>query len=284
MNQEEIIKRLHDPFNFKDVEWKIQVAMQDKARGMAVAYLNSRAIQTRLDEVVGASNWKNTYSPWRDNAQICGLSIYDRERNNWVTKYDGAENTDIEPVKGGLSDSFKRAACMWGIGRYLYELGGIWVEIEKRGNSSVIKDDQYPKLEAEYNRAVARIFFPSPNQAKPSAAPAEQKPLPAPPKQDNAQPAVATTTTGAKPNPGPETAESQKPTLKEEGNEVISEIGKVITAASPKGEAYFTASEMDEARQIIKTTPFTEQGIVNMKNLRDFLYEELSSRQSKKAA
>lgn len=175
MNHEDIIKRLREPFAFKDVEWKIQVTTQDKVRGMAVAYIDSRAIQNRLDEIIGAFSWKNTFSPWHNNAQICGLSVYDCERGDWVTKYDGAENTDIEPIKGGLSDSFKRAACVWGIGRYLYELGGIWVEVEPRGKSTVIKDNQYAKLEAEYNRAVNKIFgnqlrTQTPVQVQPTAS------------------------------------------------------------------------------------------------------------------
>jgi hypothetical protein len=39
-----------------------------------------------------------------------------------VWKEDGAENTDIEAVKGGLSGAMKRAAVQWGCGRYLYGL------------------------------------------------------------------------------------------------------------------------------------------------------------------
>jgi hypothetical protein len=158
VNYEDMIKRLREPFAFKDVEWKIQVTTQDKARGMAVAYIDSRAIQNRLDEVIGTFNWRNQFMPWQNNAQLCGLSIYDSDRGEWVTKYDGAENTDIEPIKGGLSDSFKRAACVWGIGRYLYEIDGIWVEVEQRGKSSIIKDNQYAKLESEYNKAVSKMF------------------------------------------------------------------------------------------------------------------------------
>jgi hypothetical protein len=46
-----------------------------------------------------------------------------------VTKWDGAENSQIESVKGGLSDSFKRAAVKWSIGRYLYRLEEGWAEI-----------------------------------------------------------------------------------------------------------------------------------------------------------
>jgi len=181
MSHEENIRKLREPFSSQEIEWKIQVTSQDKTRGMAVAYIDSRAIQNRLDEVVGAFNWKNTFSPWQNNSQICGLSIYDSERGDWVTKYDGAENTDIEPVKGGLSDSFKRAACVWGIGRYLYGLTGLWVEIEQRGKSWVIKDTQFTKLESEYKRAVARIFSAAANQGKaPAGSATEKNPVKAP--------------------------------------------------------------------------------------------------------
>jgi hypothetical protein len=166
MNQDEIIKQLKQPFAISEIEWKVQVTTQDKTKGMVVAYIDSRAIQNRLDEVVGAFNWRNIFSPWQNNSQICGLSIYDSERGEWLVKQDGAENTDIEPVKGGLSDSFKRAASVWGIGRYLYELTGIWAEIEQRGKNSIIKENQYAKLETEYNKAVAKIFGAAANQEK----------------------------------------------------------------------------------------------------------------------
>lgn len=189
MNQDSL-KRLREPFAFKDVEWKIQVTTQDKTRGMAVAYIDSRAIQNRLDEVIGTFHWKNTFAPWQNNSQICGLSVYDDERGDWVTKYDGAENTDIEPIKGGLSDSFKRAACVWGIGRYLYELGGIWVEIEQRGKSSVIKDNQYAKLEAEYNNAVAKMFGAAAAKGNTPALANTSQP-PQKPIQNNTRPAAA---------------------------------------------------------------------------------------------
>ena len=49
----------------------------------------------------------------------------------FITKWDGAEDSDIEPVKGGLSDSMKRAAVQWGIGRYLYSMGALWVDVEQ---------------------------------------------------------------------------------------------------------------------------------------------------------
>jgi len=243
MNLNENIKRLHDPFKFADVEWKIQVTTQDKARGMAVAYINSRAIQSRLDEVIGAANWKNAYLPWQNNAQICGISIFDSERNDWVTKYDGAENTDIEPVKGGLSDSFKRAACVWGIGRYLYQIEGIWVDIEPRGKGSGIKNDQYGKLEAEYNKAVAVIFPASPDKEKVSNTPAEQshQVLPA---SGNAQP------------PAPETYDFKVQSVKPSGKE-----SQVIELVNPKGES-ITAYIQKSDKTIIAGSKLTGVKIV----------------------
>jgi hypothetical protein len=62
---------------------------------------------------------------------MCGLSI--RVGDEWVTKWDGAENTDVEGVKGGLSGAMKRAAVQWGIGRYLYALEETFAVISERG-------------------------------------------------------------------------------------------------------------------------------------------------------
>jgi len=276
MNQDEIIKRLHEPFIFRDVEWKIQYTNQEKTSGFAVAYLNSRAIQSRLDEVVGATNWKNTYTPWRDNAQICGLSIYDNERNEWVTKYDGAENTDIEPVKGGLSDSFKRASCMWGIGRYLYEIGGVWVDVVQRGKSLVIKDDQYSKLYTEYNKAIDKILNTMTNGKSPVApvAPAEPK-TPDKPRE----PAPTATTKPEPANP----AETKTPILEKEGEEVVNGIASIITTMKD-GVPFFSETEKEEARQIIRVARMNDNGVAQLRNFQEFLSEQLNKRASPKAA
>ena len=155
MNLEEIIKKLKAPFPFNETECKIQATTNDKAKGLAVFYINSRAIQNRLDEVVGPFNWRNEYMLWQDKAQICGISIYDETRGIWVTKFDGAENTDYEPIKGGLSDSMKRAAVMWGLGRYLYDIDGLWVEIEQRGKNYYIKNSEQKKLQDHYNKFIS---------------------------------------------------------------------------------------------------------------------------------
>ena len=149
-----IREELARPFAPEDLEWRIQVTTKDKTSGLAIPYVTNRAIQDRLDEVVGPENWYNDYKPWHGNgkkdAQICGISIY-FEGKGFITKWDGAEDSDIEPIKGGLSDSMKRAAVQWGVGRVLYKMTKpLWVRIEQKGNSYVICDTERPKLNAAY--------------------------------------------------------------------------------------------------------------------------------------
>jgi len=260
---------LHKPFIFKDVERKIQVTIQEKTTGLAVPYLNSRAIQTRLDDVLGATNWKNTYSPWQDNAQICGLSIYDTERKEWITKWDGAENTDIEPVKGGLSDSFKRTTCLWGIGRYLYEIGGVWVEVIQRGKSKVIRDDQYSKLYAEYNTAIEKILKTMTNRGSSLPAPTEPK---APDKPQKPTPKAPTN-----PKPVNQPTEPKTPILEKESEEVVNGIASIITTMKD-GVPFFSETEKEEARQIIRVARMNDNGVAQLRNFKEFLSEQLHKR------
>ena len=118
VNISDLAEKLREPFPAGDVEWRIGQAKFNGGRpwAMVLAYLTNRAIQSRLDDVVGAGNWCNHYQPGPSGGVLCGIEIHG------VTKWDGAENTQIESVKGGLSDSMKRAAVQWGMGRYLYNL------------------------------------------------------------------------------------------------------------------------------------------------------------------
>lgn len=157
----ETIKReLAVPFAPEDLEWRLQQAFEDRMGGLAVPYVTNRAIQDRLDDVVGPENWHNDFKPWHGNgkkeAQICGISIY-FEGRGFITKWDGSEDSDIEPIKGGLSDSMKRAAVQWGIGRVLYKMDAVWVDIQKRGRSWIIRDDNRAKLDRAYLDTLKRL-------------------------------------------------------------------------------------------------------------------------------
>jgi hypothetical protein len=209
-----------------------------------------------LDEIVGPFNWKNLYSLWQDNSQICGISIFNAERNEWVTKFDGAENSEIEPIKGGLSDSFKRAASAWGVGRYLYEIDGVWVEIEQKGKSSAIKDNQKGKLESAYNAAVSRIFGnkpAAPQQSAPTAPPENKAPAPsAPQNTDTKQP--------------PEyKVQSVKPSGKSSQLlELIDGNGGLITAyIKASNEAIIAGSRLRGVQMEKKNSNYGEYNLIN---------------------
>lgn len=137
MNLGEIEKALKAPFRPDEIEYRITATSNGK--GLAVAYVQNRAIQNRLDEVMGFHNWKNEFVVI-DKGKICGLSL--RIDGEWITKYDGASDTKIEATKGGISDSMKRAAVQWGIGRYLYNLPSTWVRIDN--NKKILERPKLP--------------------------------------------------------------------------------------------------------------------------------------------
>lgn len=119
----DMFQALSAPFPSTDIEWRVQQAGVKNGRpwAMVLAYVTNRAIQHRLDEVCGPMGWRNEYRE-ENGGVMCGISIWCSDRKEWVTKWDGAEKTDVESFKGGLSASMKRAAVQWGIGRYLYKL------------------------------------------------------------------------------------------------------------------------------------------------------------------
>lgn len=150
------LNRLSDPFVAWDIEWFIGVTTQDKTQGLAIPFITNRAVQERLDIVCGPDGWRNEYQALgerevidkntqnvvKKTSQLCGISIWSEDRQEWITKWDGAEESDIEAIKGSLSSAMKRAAVQWGIGRYLYYLESPWVEIEPQGRSYRIKPNQ----------------------------------------------------------------------------------------------------------------------------------------------
>ena len=143
----DIYRELGKPFPAKDIEWRVQRSglKNDKPWALVLAYVTNRAIMERLDSVVGPANWKNRFLPAPNGGVLCGISI--RTGSEWITKWDGADNTDIESVKGGLSGSMKRAGVQWNIGRYLYNLKATFAVISETGqHRDAIRDKVTKKV------------------------------------------------------------------------------------------------------------------------------------------
>ena len=108
-------KKLAEPMPYK---WKVQTCNANLAN--FVAYIDSRDVQNRLDEVLGPMGWEDSYDVYGGNL-FCGISIK-IEKDLVTTKWDCGVESNMDKEKGQASDAFKRAAVKWGVGRFLYKL------------------------------------------------------------------------------------------------------------------------------------------------------------------
>lgn len=122
----------------KELPYKWRVQSVNQYNAVCVAYIDSRDVQDLLDEVVGAGNWQSDYKEVKGNV-YAGVGVL--INGQWVWKWDCGVESKTEAEKGEASDSFKRAAVKWGIGRFLYSL-----EIKKL-KSVQYKDKWYPATE-----------------------------------------------------------------------------------------------------------------------------------------
>ena len=122
--------KLKEPFDPKIIHWrvgstnakKLNCKSWEATKGIALAYLDARDVMKRLDEVCG-DYWQVKY-PFKGCCDI-GIKIGDE----WIWRSNVAGETQIEGEKGQGSDSFKRAAVLWGVGRYLYYLPNTWCDL-----------------------------------------------------------------------------------------------------------------------------------------------------------
>jgi len=107
-------------------------------------YKDARVDMAILDEIYGPLNWSRKHVMFGD-AMFCELSVKNEETGEWVTKTDVGTSSFAEPIKGQASDSFKRAAVLFGIGRELYTAPFIWlakskVDIQIENGKRLVKD------------------------------------------------------------------------------------------------------------------------------------------------
>lgn len=127
-----------------EIEVRVGNVAKDKTWITLLLFQNSRVAMDLLDETVGKENWKREHS--RDNKN-CTISIWDEEKEQWIGKEDTGVESFSDKEKGLASDSFKRAAVNWGIGRSLYSAPTIYLY----GNSDQLKNNKYFVKEIGYD-------------------------------------------------------------------------------------------------------------------------------------
>lgn len=135
------LRALVAPFKATEVRWRVGSTTKDKTKGSALAYVDGRAVMHRLDDVFGPAGWSFETRPVsisatnRKGETVLQDGFTGRLTVEWPSgrtsvKEDVGSASDIEPLKGAVSDALKRVAVMVGVGRYLYALPAQWVALK----------------------------------------------------------------------------------------------------------------------------------------------------------
>jgi hypothetical protein len=176
---EELTGALAAPFDPREVRWKPQAV--SGSRALAIAYVDARAIQDRLDDVLGVTGWQDEYECLPDGSVVCRLRL--RLGDEWITKMDvggqSEQPDEGDRRKAAFSDALKRAAVKFGIGRYLYRLPQQWCDYDPQKRQF----RQTPQLPpgALPKPAKAARTPDKPREAAPAEAPAKPAGAPARP-------------------------------------------------------------------------------------------------------
>ncbi len=117
-------------------------------------YTDARAAMKILDETFGCLNWQRSHQ-MIGNSLYCTVSVWDNEKQQWISKSDVGTESYTEKEKGQASDSFKRACVSIGIGRELYTAPFIWVSANKvniqRKGDKLLTYDKFKLSNISYN-------------------------------------------------------------------------------------------------------------------------------------
>ncbi len=135
-------------------EIDVRVATVKESGVSLLLYKDARCDMNILDETIGSMSWKREHT--RDNAN-CIVSLWDSEKQQWISKEDTGKESFTEKEKGIASDSFKRACFNWGIGRELYTAPFIWVKAEdaniKQYNNKFSSNEKFIIEKIAYDEA-----------------------------------------------------------------------------------------------------------------------------------
>lgn len=115
--------------NADEIEVRVQqVTNSAKKRAVLLLYKNARVDMDLLDEKFGCLGWQREHN-FKEGKNYCRVSVYDTNKQMWVSKEDVGVESNTEETKGEASDSFKRACVNLGIGRELYSAPSILIDL-----------------------------------------------------------------------------------------------------------------------------------------------------------
>jgi hypothetical protein len=140
----EALARLEEPFPSKDVKWLVAATSRDGRKGRVTPYADPRAYTDRLNQIFTASGWTRNYTvhtvspitrlkndkPIQTGKVLvtCVLSI------PGVGTHSGCGEEwadDLNAMTSAEAQAFKRACSNFGLGRYFYRFGEMWVDLDE---------------------------------------------------------------------------------------------------------------------------------------------------------
>ena len=121
-------------------EIECRVATVNEKGASLLLFKDARVDLKILDETFGPLGWQRSHQSIDGNL-YCTISLWDSEKQQWISKQDVGTKSYSEKEKGQASDSFKRAAFCVGVGRELYTAPFIWIPAVKAKVQK--KEDKY---------------------------------------------------------------------------------------------------------------------------------------------
>lgn len=140
---DEVLRALEMPFDAMLVQWRATEWSEDRTHGLMMPYADPRAYSDRLNGLFTPAGWTRKYAvqasaPFQRNGRgaaakilvTCEVTIACIGTNSGT----GEEWADREnALTGAEAQAFKRALSCFGLGRYLYDIDGEWIELDEHG-------------------------------------------------------------------------------------------------------------------------------------------------------
>ncbi len=150
---QKIREMLTEPFDPGEIKWRVTATSTNQGkqgsqkRGQLVAYADQRAYTDRLNNVFGEWGWTRGYdvqvaqnferrAPGDKTrtavaakvvvvckVTVCGLGAHTGVGEEWADDQNAATRAEAQ--------AFKRACACFGLGRYLYDLDTVWVDLDQ---------------------------------------------------------------------------------------------------------------------------------------------------------
>lgn len=139
------VEQLEVPFDPSVIEWRVTNTSKSngRLRGQVIPYADQRAYTDRLNALFTPAGWTRHYTVHTSahfqraddqettakvfvtcDVTVFGLGSHSATGEEWADDPNACTSAEAQ--------SFKRACCCLGLGRYLYHFTGIWMDLDER--------------------------------------------------------------------------------------------------------------------------------------------------------